>query len=314
MGTMTSGGRQAPPPDEYLAMAPKPGAIRMLANSLAHAWTLCAGSVFARTRELAFEQDAGAERLSELLPSLSAVFSLDGEVVSRGRRTEVIMKTAGGKTYYVKRYRAKPRSWRRLLDRNPAETEVRSLRTLAQLRSPVPRVVAFGWEALRGRFLRGVMITAAVPDCMDTASFCLEHRELWADRARRLCVLRQVAGAVRRMHDNGFVHGNLKWRNLLLKTADPPGVVFIDCPSGRHLCGHALRLGIIKDLSSIDRRSWGILSRTDRLRMYFWYRDKDTLDAAAKEEIKRTFDVRQKSIERRIRKKGRSDCAGHLRQ
>jgi predicted unusual protein kinase regulating ubiquinone biosynthesis (AarF/ABC1/UbiB family) len=86
-----------------------------------------------------------------------------------------------------------------------------------------------------------------------------------------------IANYVRRIHEDGFTHGDLKWRNILVTTTDAPCVFFIDCPSGSRKSFFRRRHFVIKDLAGLDRPAAEYLSRTTRLRFYLWYSNQTRL-------------------------------------
>jgi RIO-like serine/threonine protein kinase len=96
------------------------------------------------------------------------------------------------------------------------------------------------------------------------------------------------------MHAHGFVHNDLKWRNLLVDTAGK--LYFIDCPSGGFWRGPFLRYRIVKDLACLDKMAKYHLSRTDRLRFYLDYAGKRRLadeDKKIVRKIVRFFEGRE---------------------
>ena len=100
-------------------------------------------------------------------------------------------------------------------------------------------------------------------------------------------MLHQVAQATRALHDIGFAHNDLKWRNLLVGPGERPTVYWIDCPSGCFWWGAFLQYRIIKDLACLDKVGKYQLARTQRLRFYLDYAGKVRLDAGDKARIRR---------------------------
>ena len=107
------------------------------------------------------------------------------------------------------------------------------------------------------------------------------------DRAWRRLVIRRLADAVHTLRDHRFIHGDLKWRNILVETGDDPKVFVIDCPLGRKLMGPFLRRGMIKDMACLDKIGRRALSRTDRLRFYLRATGRQRLDGTARRDIVR---------------------------
>ena len=86
------------------------------------------------------------------------------------------------------------------------------------------------------------------------------------------------------MHDHRFTHNDLKWRNLLID--DEPKLYLIDCPNGDFWRGFWLKYRITKDLACLDKVAKYHLSYTQRLRFYFQYTGRSTLNAADKERVR----------------------------
>ena len=130
-------------------------------------------------------------------------------------------------------------------------------------------------------------MTEEIPQVMDmltvvsTAPEKLRDRD-WLDR-----VGRRLSEHVSLMHKMGFVHNDLKWRNVLVDFEESPEVYLFDCPLGRKMIGPLLNRGIIKDLACLDKVAKYQLSRTERLRFYKYYVGKDRLDSFDRDRIKK---------------------------
>ena len=90
-----------------------------------------------------------------------------------------------------------------------------------------------------------------------------------------------------KLHHNGFIHNDLKWRNILVQDTTEPKVYFIDCPVGRRRFGMLRKRGIIKDLACLDKLACKQLNRTERLRFYKDYTSKRRINPQDKVLIKR---------------------------
>jgi len=210
----------------------------------------------------------------ELFSSFDRIFDMVGEVVSKGEFCETIRVVAGGRDYYVKRYRAQGKHRWKAFSRNRPVTEYRNLTYFSRLDIPVPRIVGYGSQrSMLGLFRRGAIITEGVPQATDLQSLFLTQPGLFRNRPWLLQVLRLLADYVRRIHEDSFTHIDLKWRNILATTTEPPRVFFIDCPSGSHKLPLRHKHFLVKDLASLDRLAAQRLSRTTRLRFYLWYRN-----------------------------------------
>ncbi len=136
-----------------------------------------------------------------------------------------------------------------------------------------------------GIFRRGALITREQRDTADLLELAREIPALLENGFWVRLVARQVAGYTKQLHDGGFVHTDLKWRNILVSRGDAPKVYFIDCPLGRKWLRFNLGRGIAKDLACLDAVAEQYLSRTQRLRFYKIYSGYDRMTRYHKQRI-----------------------------
>lgn len=245
---------------------------------------------------------AAAARFADL----DAVFALEGIIVAKDSVSLTLRIEINGCCYFVKRYSGlgkKP--LRRWLGAPRVQLEWENLQRFADWGIATARLVAYGLERQGGVFARGALITEEIPGTSDLARLARAHDpRLKTMFQRRLTpassalseaagansqswrhgVSAQVADIARRMHRRRFVHGDLKWRNLLV---DAAGKVFlIDCPGGGFWWPPFLQYRIVKDLACLDKMAKRHLSRTQRLRFYLDYAQKKKLDEADKRRIR----------------------------
>lgn len=220
--------------------------------------------------------------------SLDAVFALDGDPVAKSPMSEVLRVRVGDRDYYVKRYAGLgKRPLRRMLDRPRVQNEWENLQRFAAWGIATAPLVACGLESRLGRFVRGALVTAGIPDTVDLRQIALSGDPRLKSRRWWDGVSRQLAAATRTLHAHGFAHNDLKWRNLLVDGAGK--LYLIDCPVGGFWYGPFLRYRIVKDLACLDKVAKHHLSRTRRLRFYLDYAQKTKLDAADKRRIRRVL-------------------------
>jgi hypothetical protein len=216
-----------------------------------------------------------AER--ELFSDFNRVFEIAGRLMSSGRLCCTIKVAAGNHHYYIKRYQVRVKLLRKAFGRSRPMVEVRNITYFARLGIPVPQIVGYGRQRILGLFIRGAIVTKEIPQTVDLQTLFRMRADLWKSRHWLLQVLRLIANYVRRIHEDGFTHGDLKWRNILVTTTDGPCVFLIDCPNGGRKLFFRRRHLVIKDLAGLDRRAAEYLSRTTRLRFYLWYRNQTRL-------------------------------------
>jgi tRNA A-37 threonylcarbamoyl transferase component Bud32 len=223
---------------------------------------------------------------AECFADLDRVFTLEGEVVAADSMTRTLRVEINDRRYYVKRYAGlgkKP--LRRWFATPRVQLEWENLGHFADWGIPTARLVGHGMESRGGRFLRGALITAEIPDTTDLAWLARNGDPRLKSRRWLDGVSRQLADIARRMHGRRFVHGDFKWRNLLVDKADT--LHLIDCPSGGFWWPPFLEYRIVKDLACLDKLAKLHLSRTRRLRFYLDYAQKKTLGAADKQRIRK---------------------------
>ena len=217
--------------------------------------------------------------------SLEAVFALSGERLTSDPLSEVIRIERDGVRYYVKRYWGAGKGLRRYLGRPRVKAEWQNLKLFAKWGIATAEIVAHGLERRNGAFLRGAVITRELPDTLDLAYLSREKPERLADRFWLDGISRQLARATRTLHDHHFTHNDLKWRNLLVNEAGD--LFFIDCPTGSFWWGPLLRYRIDKDLACLDKVASQVLSRSQRLRFFLQYLERERLTATDKRQVRR---------------------------
>jgi tRNA A-37 threonylcarbamoyl transferase component Bud32 len=120
---------------------------------------------------------------------------------------------------------------------------------------------------LFGRLCRAFVITEAIPRAWALPQFVDEYcpnRATAESRQLRDELCRQIAGLTRRIHDAGFFHYDLVWRNILVTWSPPetPKIWWIDCPRGGF---SRQRRRQIKDLASLDKMAARHCRRGERL-------------------------------------------------
>lgn len=216
--------------------------------------------------------------------SLDAVFSLQGETITKDPISEVIRVERAGTGYYIKRYRSAGKGFRRYIGRTRLRTEYRNLKRFVKWGVPTSNIVAAGLERKNGAFVRGALITEELPRTQDLAALANQSDARLSQPGWVRHVSAQIAQATRRLHDNNFTHNDLKWRNLLVDVEGQ--VYFIDCPTGSFWFGVFLQYRIIKDLACLDKVAKYTLSRTQRLRFYMQYAGHQQLDKRDKKNIR----------------------------
>lgn len=207
---------------------------------------------------------------------------LSGSLMSRLKKVNL-----EGRSYYVKIYHSSGRHLRRYLGRSRVRAEWENLLYFQSIGLPTVRLVAFGEEDGFSGSRKGMLITEEVPNSRDLASLVLENDPLLKNKKWLNEVLDQVAENARLLHRHGFVHGDLKWRNILVNLDGEPHIYFIDCPLGRKYPFFLMERGIVKDLACLDKVAKYHLSVSSRMKFYHRYTHKTKISVQDKRRIGR---------------------------
>ena len=213
--------------------------------------------------------------------SADACLQLPGSVVSDYGLNLLRKVGVLDRNYYVKMYRSRGRGLRRYLGRSRARAEWENLQLFQKLGVPSPRVVAYGESSSCG-----VLVTEEVVGAIDLETFTGAA----VSGAQFDRVMGRLADHVRCMHLHGFVHNDLKWRNILVayeRCHRELDVYIIDSPMGRRVISLLLPRRVVKDLACLDKVAKYRLTRTQRLRFYLKYREIDRLRATDKRQLRR---------------------------
>lgn len=237
------------------------------------------------------------------LDTVDDVLNCHGDSLAAWSRTSDTIRVGpadGSSALYIKRYhypkwRHRVRAMFRgtFFKQSRARSEFRTLSLMRQLGIQAVRPVAFG-ERRIGHFVRSCfLITEGVPDCMALSSFIKqfgEHRgSAKAIRLRRE-ILSALARQIRHMHDAGFVHRELFWRNVLIRALpdDRFEFYFVDASVGRRIrLAPRRHESIVGDLAALGAVAPHFCSKADQLRFLLEYLDADTLSKDNRDWLRR---------------------------
>ncbi|MDR0577700.1 MAG: lipopolysaccharide kinase InaA family protein [Candidatus Accumulibacter sp.] len=241
-----------------------------------------------------FDPEANGGVAGRAFASLEQVFALAGERITKAPLGEVVRVECEGRRYYVKRYAGNGKNarkrWfglRQWLAPPRVEAEWRNLLAFREWGIPTARLMACGVERRCGGFRRGALVTEEIRDAPDLARLAQENDARLRDGRWVAQVSAQIARIARILHDAGFAHNDLKWRNLLVGGGEAPVVYAIDCPNGGFWWGPFLRYRVVKDLACLDKLAQRHLTRGQRLRFYLDYTGHARLDEDDKRRVRR---------------------------
>ena len=254
-----------------------------------------------------FEPQFAGTPVEEQFGSLERIIAGQGEEITRDPISHVRRVSCAGNLYYVKIYTAAGKNLRRgsirkYIGASKISSEWGNLLILRDLGIPIPRIVAYGQQYKSGIYQIGALVTAEVTGTADLESHVRANPQLVHDKKWLYAVLEQVADYTRRMHEAGFIHKDLNWRNILVTTSGEPKIYFIDCPSGRHTLPPFFSRGRIRDLAHLDKVGRQLLSRTDLLKFYKFYQGREKLNRADREFIAKIRNFHNKHRKRKAKR------------
>ncbi len=205
---------------------------------------------------------------------------------SRTSDTILVNPENSPSSFYVKRYHY-PRWWQRIrgmfrgmfFGTSRARSEFRALRLMRQLGIQAVRPVSYG-ERRIGHFVRSCfLITEAVPDAMPLSAFIktFGHRRESGHAVRvRRDILSSLSRQVRHMHEAGFVHRDLFWRNVLIRILPDHEFefYFIDASIGKRIRLPQRRQdNIVRDIAAMGVLAPSFCSKADQMRFLLEYLD-----------------------------------------
>lgn len=246
------------------------------------------------TRDFMFADPPFRGLLSDVkLDSVEAVLRCRGDHLAAWSRTSDTIRYAikeADTTVFIKRYHY-PR-WRQrfrgmlrgtFLKPSRARSEFRALAAMRRLGINAVRPIAFGERRVL-HFVRSCfLITESVPDAMSLVAFIQAFGERSASphaRRARIEILTSLARQVRHMHEMGFVHRDLFWRNVLIRPipSDRFEFYFLDASVGKRIrIAHRRQDSIVHDIAALGVLAPDFCSKSDQLRFLLEYLDTKSL-------------------------------------
>jgi tRNA A-37 threonylcarbamoyl transferase component Bud32 len=236
------------------------------------------------------------------LDRVGAVLACIGDGLAAWSRTTDAIRVdgAGGASFFIKRYHY-PRWKHRIrgmlrgtfFKSSRARSEYKTLMLMRRLGIQAVRPVAYGERRVM-HFVRSCfLITEAVPAAMSLASFIKtfsHHRASPLALRARLDILTSLARQVRQMHEAGFVHRDLFWRNVLIRPLPEERFefYFLDASVGKRIRLAPRRQdSIVHDIAAMSALAPEFCSKADQLRFLLEYLNTDRLTREDREWIRR---------------------------
>lgn len=235
----------------------------------------------------------GLARMSDIID-----FS-GGRVVAWSRTTDTVFVESGrgGCGFFVKRYlfpRWRSR-WRGALrgtfvGRHRALVEARLIQEMREMGLPAVRPVAVGCRRLAHFVTASVLITEAVPGAANLTQAAQDvaagRVELSAAARRRL--IDSLARHTAELHTAGYRHGQLFWRNILLRYGPDgsPTFFFLDPRPRRGRLGGRSDNGWLRELAQLAASALAFSTPAERRRFVAAYRRARGGDAPNAEQVR----------------------------
>ncbi len=244
-----------------------------------------------------------------------------GRIAAWSRTTDTLHVPApnGSPGFYVKRHYF-PRwrnRWRGAMrgtffGRHRGRAEYLALNAMRRVGVPAVRGVAFGGQRLAHFLTACFLITEEVPDAVNLTTFAQDvvagRRRL--SRASRCAMVCTLARQLAYMHANGVSHGNLFWRNILVRHGPDgrPEYFFLDAQPLRPWERMRSRGSWwVRELAQVTVSALPFTTRADRLRFFHCYTEQSKLTAPIKEglrQIEHQAGQWRRHEERRVRMNG----------
>lgn len=219
--------------------------------------------------------------------SLDAALACEGEQINTSDMSTLIRIKVGQSSYYVKKYHRGGRYFRRRLGRSRVRAEWENNFYFNQIGVPTARLVGYGERSVPFSDRIGALVIEELENVQDMAKVLKSGHPKLQDRSWLAAVTSKIACYTKLLHGRGFVHGDLKLRNILVGFGNDPEVYIIDCPDGSIKKSVLFTRGVVKDLACLDRTAKEYLSGSQRLSFYKRYCETDRLKPADKRRLTR---------------------------
>ena len=214
---------------------------------------------------------------AEIFQSMDTVLATPMEKITYDSISGVSRVVANA-TYYVKVFSGKRERVKQLLGISRYDLELRNLAYFARQGLNTPSVAASGSERLFGFMRRGMLVTVEVSGSTSLEDL-IDSGSLYDNGVQYVrSLLKQLAQAVKLLHEDGFFHRDLKTRNILVQGGvEDCRLFFFDCPSGHHPVRFLRKRGVVRDLAYLERGLRGKLRNADMLFLFREYRGVEKL-------------------------------------
>lgn len=208
---------------------------------------------------------------TDLLKSLE---SLPRKIISESGDSVVYSVRHQEKIIYLKHYFRESglKHWLKSWVKNKAATEILNLNFFRAIGIPCPEVLGFQIKKTAwGQFKSAIIALEGLENTLSLADIVNHKHPIMNKKSWRKQLIVQLAHQTARIHQLGFAHVDLKWRNILITLDNSSRVFWIDCPSGYFVSPYFSARASIKDLACLNKVAKKVLSQSSRLRFFKLY-------------------------------------------
>ena len=216
-----------------------------------------------------------------------------GEDVSRIR----IQDGSVQRTFYIKRYwnRELRRMWKRafrgsILGASIMKREFSKMKELDALGIPTLKLVAWGDQRFCAGVINTFMITEELPHATGVDSLATTWFTQTGDTQLiqwQNSLIAEAARHLRKMHQHGFEHHDLFFRNIMVSDKEPLVMYIFDCPRAFRWPTWLMKYRCVQDLATLDAAASAVFTPSQRMRFMHLYLDCKRLNTEQKSLVRK---------------------------
>ena len=183
------------------------------------------------------------------------------------------------------------------------KAEYENLEKLSRWGFHVPEPVAYGEHRFAGALINAYLVTLEIPEAMGLDYLIREwlpRQSASVQKETRANLIQHLADALRAMHERGFEHHDLFFRNLMVSGLDVAKLYVMDAPRGKQWPRFLMRFRRVQDLATLDAAATWSFRRPERMRFLLRYLGRKRLTRSDKALIRKILKVAEPWRERQI--------------
>jgi len=196
-----------------------------------------------------------------------------------------------------------------LVGKSMVRAEYENLEKLAEWGLRVPQLVAWGDHRFAGGVIHAYIITEEIPNASGVDYLVhdwLPQLPKKISEQKKAELIIEVAKALRQMHDHGFEHHDLFFRNMMISGQDISNLYIMDAPRAYFWPQFIMRMRRSVDLAALDSAATQLFTRSQRMRFMHLYLNCNKLTDQNKKLIWQVLERAKPIRERQIKRLERS--------